>query len=153
LFVDLFGNVVGDSKRSLSLVSLRRDHIARLEKMHKDYLEEKERKERMEVEERERMKAMREGKAEMKKTSSVVRVVKKEKDLDADVEAAEKVKKETESKSKKVEDLGLSTRTLNALNDAKIETVSDLKKLSDEELLELKGVGQKAVDEIKSAIK
>jgi small subunit ribosomal protein S2 len=153
LFVDLFGNVVGDSKRSLSLVSLRRDHIARLEKMHKDYLEEKERKERMEVEERERMKAMREGKAEMKKTSSVVRVVKKEKDLNADVEAAEKVKKETESKSKKVEDLGLSTRTLNALNDAKIETVSDLKKLSDEELLELKGVGQKAVDEIKSAIK
>lgn len=151
LFIDLFGDVVGTSKKAQSLIGLRRDHIARLDKLNRAYLAEKERKEKMEEEERERMKALREGKTHSEGTASVVRVVKKEKDLDADVEAAEKVIKETTSKS--IEDLELSTRTMNALKEADVKKVGDLKKLSEEEMLEIKGVGKKAVEEITEAIK
>jgi len=149
LFVNLFGDVVGKSKKSLSLISLRRDHEAKLERVAREYAEEKERKEKMQEQEKERMKALREGKVEAEYVGSVVRVVKKEKDIDAEIEAAEKEKEKTV----KIEELKLSSRTENALKDAKITTVKELKEKSAEELGEIKGVGPKAVEEIMKAIK
>jgi uncharacterized protein YdaU (DUF1376 family) len=149
LFVKLFGDVVGKSKKSLSLISLRRDHEAKLERVAREYAEEKERKEKMEEQEKERMKALREGKVEAEYVGSVVRVVKKEKDIDAEIEAAQQEKEKTV----KIEELKLSTRTENALKDAKITTVKDLKEKSAEELGDIKGVGPKSVEEIMKAIK
>jgi small subunit ribosomal protein S2 len=149
LFVKLFGEVVGGSKKSLSVISLRRDHEAKLEKIKKEYEEEKARKERMEEEERKRMKALREGKISVKEAGSVVRVVKKKKDIEADVKAAEEVKESI----KGIEELKLSTRTENALKDAKVKTVSELKEMSEEDLKEIKGIGPKSVEEIQKAIK
>ena len=48
-----------------------------------------------------------------------------------------------------VEELGLSARTTNALISNDIKTVNDLVSLTDEELDDLKGFGQKAKDEVK----
>jgi len=44
--------------------------------------------------------------------------------------------------------LGLSARTVNALESAGIDSVAKLKKLSEKELLALPGIGAKAVEEI-----
>jgi len=44
--------------------------------------------------------------------------------------------------------LGLSTRTMNALESAGVDSATKLKKLSKEELLALPGIGAKAVEEI-----
>jgi small subunit ribosomal protein S2 len=151
LFVKLFGEVVGKSKKSLGVIGLRRDHEAKLARMKKQYEEEKERKEAMEEQERERMKALREGKIDAKKVGSVVRVVKKEKNIEDEVKKAEKVKKSADSKP--IGELELSTRTENALLNAKIKTVGQLKKLSEEEMQDIKGIGEKSVQEIQKAIK
>jgi len=149
LFTKLFGDVVAKSKKSLSLISLRRDHEAKLEKLRRDYEEEKARREKMEEEDRVRMKALREGKVEEAVNISVVRVVKKEKDIEKDIIEAEKVIED----AKGIEDLGFSTRTINALKDAKVKTVKDLKKISKEKLETIKGIGPKAIEEIGNAIK
>ena len=149
LFTKLFGDVVAKSKKSLSLISLRRDHEAKLEKLRRDYEEEKARREKMEEEDRVRMKALREGKVEEAVNISVVRVVKKEKDIEKDIIEAEKVIED----AKGIEDLGFSTRTINALKDAKVKTVKDLKKISKEKLETIKGIGPKAIEEIENAIK
>ena len=151
LLVNLLGDVVGKSKKSLSVVSLRRDQEALLSKWTKDFEEEKMRMAKMEEEERERMKALREGKIKAENTGSVVRVVKKEKDISAEIEAAEKVKEEEDNKG--LEDLGLSSRIVKALLDAGIATVAKVKSTPKEELLSVKGIGAKAVDEILKAIK
>lgn len=151
LFVKLFGEVVSKSEKSLGVIGLRRDHEARLARMEKQYEEEKERRERMEEQERERMKALREGKIDAKKVGSVVRVVKKEKNMEDEVKKAEKAKKSADSKS--VDELGLSARTKKALVGAKINTVGQLKKLSEEEMKNIKGIGEKSIEEIQKAIK
>ncbi len=52
----------------------------------------------------------------------------------------------------RVEDLELTTRTMNALTDASIRTLGGLVRKSAEDLLEIEGIGQKAVDEIKQAL-
>lgn len=49
-----------------------------------------------------------------------------------------------------LEDLGLSTRSLNALKKAGIETVEQLQKMTEEELKAVKGLGEKSVKEIKA---
>jgi len=95
------------------------------------------------------MKALREGKVEEAVNISVVRVVKKEKDIEKDIIEAEKVIED----AKGIEDLGFSTRTINALKDAKVKTVKDLKKISKEKLETIKGIGPKAIEEIENAIK
>lgn len=51
-----------------------------------------------------------------------------------------------------IEDLQLSARTTNALINNDIKTVNDLISLSGQELQELKGFGQKALDEVKAKI-
>ncbi|MHC1716697.1 MAG: 30S ribosomal protein S2 [Candidatus Dojkabacteria bacterium] len=151
LFVNLLGDVVGKSKRALSIISLRRDHEAQLSKLAKDFADEKERQARMEEEDRERMKSLREGKIKSESVGSVVRVVKKEKDIDAEIEAAEKAKQEEESKG--LEGLGLSTRILKLLKDAGIESLPKLKSSSKKELLSVKGIGEKAAEEILKSVK
>ncbi len=150
LFVNLFGEVIKQGKKSEALVALRKNHSANLENMKMRFAQEKERQEKMEEDERLRMKAMREGKATVA-TTGVVRVLKKEKNLDEDFAAAEAVKAEVNSK--KIEDLGLSARIEKALKTAGLSTLDDLVGKTKEELLALEGIGEKAVEEILKAIK
>jgi DNA-directed RNA polymerase subunit alpha len=58
----------------------------------------------------------------------------------------------SESGKTKVEDLGLSTRTLNALISAGIKTASGITKKKEEDILALEGLGEKGVQEIKKAL-
>jgi len=48
-----------------------------------------------------------------------------------------------------IEDLNLSARTTNALVNNDIQTIKDLVSLSEAELRDLKGFGNKALDEVK----
>lgn len=52
-----------------------------------------------------------------------------------------------------IEDLGFSTRTTNALQSGKINTLGDLLEKSGEDLLKLRGFGQKAVSEVDKLLK
>jgi len=52
----------------------------------------------------------------------------------------------------KIEDVGFSSRTTNALLNAGIKTVAGLKRLSDLKLSEVKGLGQKGIEEIKGRL-
>lgn len=151
LFVNLFGSVVTGSKRSLSITSLRRDNEALLAKLSKDAQEEKERQLKMEAEEKERTKALREGKITSVETGSVVRVVKREKNIEEEVEQAEEVKKVEDKKG--MDELGLSVRILKSLDAAGIKSVAQLEGMSDEDLMNVKGLGEKSIKDIKKAIK
>ncbi len=148
LIMNVLGEVIGKSKYGNSLVALRRDHEAVLDRMNRNFLEKKEREEKMADEERERMKALREGKiAESKGT--VVRVVKK--DITADIVAAEEAKKEADSRQ--IEDLGLSARVIKALKEAGIKTISDLSGKNEKDLESIKGIGEKAAQEILKSLR
>lgn len=68
----------------------------------------------------------------------------------------EEGKKETPSDSSidvKVEDLKLSGRTINALTQNNIKTVAGILKKKEENLLEMKGMGEKGLKEIKKVLK
>jgi DNA-directed RNA polymerase subunit alpha len=58
----------------------------------------------------------------------------------------------SETSKIKVEDLDLSTRTLNALVSAGIKTVGGITRKKEEDILALEGLGEKGVQEIKKAI-
>ncbi len=150
LYVNLFGEIIKQGKKSSSLVALRKNHKANLESMLMKFEQEEERQEKMEEEERLRLKAMREGKV-TSATTGVVRVLKKEKNIEDDFEKAVAVKDEVNSK--KIEDLGLSARVEKALQNKGFSTLDDLVGKSKEELLAIDGVGPKAVEEILKAIK
>lgn len=64
-----------------------------------------------------------------------------------------KERKEEEMKKMKIEELGLSERTRNVLENNNIKTVSGLKRKSKDSLLQLEGLGEKAVKEIEKALK
>jgi len=148
LLLNVLGEVIGESKKSQGIIALRNSQKATLEMLAKQYAEQKERNARMEEEDRERMKALRDGKvAESKGT--VVRVVKK--DISGEIAAAEEAKKMVDSKS--VEDLGLSARVVKALAENGIKSVSDLSGKTKEDLMEIKGVGEKAAVEILKSLK
>ncbi len=148
LLLEVLGQVIGESKRSQSIVALRNSQKATLEMLAKQYAESKEREAKMAEEDRERMKALREGKvAESKGT--VVRVVKK--DISGEIAAAEEAKKIVDSKS--IEDLGLSARVVKSLADNGIKSVSDLSGKTKEDLMEIKGVGEKAAVDILKSLK
>jgi DNA-directed RNA polymerase subunit alpha len=81
-------------------------------------------------------------------------------------EKEEKIGEETEGKKSskakdassddtktKVEDLKLSTRTITALAEAGIKTVSGLIKKKEDDLVEIKGMGDKGIKEIKKVLK
>lgn len=150
LFCDLFAQVISKGKKSEALKALRKNHYANLESLKSKYESEKERREKMEEEDRLRMKALREGKVSATATG-VVRVLKKEKNLDEDYAAAQAVKQQSDSK--KIEDLGLSVRVEKALKNENILTLEELKSKSKEELLQVSGIGEKAVEEILKNIK
>jgi len=59
---------------------------------------------------------------------------------------------EDDAKKTKIDDLNLSSRALNALMMAGIKSVAGIVRKSESDLLEIEGLGQKAVDEIKEAI-
>lgn len=148
LLLGVLGDVIKKSSKSQAIISLRKNHEAELEMLNRQYVEQKERETKMEEEDRERMKALREGKiAETKGT--VVRVVKK--DISAEIAAAEEAKKEADSKS--IEDLGLSLRIVKALKESGIKNVSDLSGKTKEDLMELKGIGEKAAVDILKSLK
>ncbi len=56
-------------------------------------------------------------------------------------------------KVKTIEELGVSNRALNALKKAGLKTVAELAKMSDEQIADIKNLGQKSVDEIKEVLK
>jgi DNA-directed RNA polymerase subunit alpha len=58
----------------------------------------------------------------------------------------------TDASKVKIEDLGLSTRTENALVAAAIRTAGGLARKSEEDLLSLDGLGEKGISEIKKAL-
>jgi DNA-directed RNA polymerase subunit alpha len=58
----------------------------------------------------------------------------------------------TDATKVKVEDLGLSTRTENALIAASVKTAGGLARKSEEDLLNLDGLGEKGITEIKKAL-
>lgn len=58
----------------------------------------------------------------------------------------------TDATRVKVEDMGLSTRTLNALVSASIRTAGGLSRKSEDDLLSTDGLGAKGIEEIKKAL-
>ena len=67
--------------------------------------------------------------------------------------AAAKKGEEEDATKIKVEDLRLSTRTINALLENNVKTLGGILKKSEKSLLELKGMGEKGVKEIKRVLK
>jgi DNA-directed RNA polymerase subunit alpha len=57
-----------------------------------------------------------------------------------------------EAMKTRIEDLNLSTRTLNSLNIAKIRTVGGIARKTKDDLMNLEGIGEKGVQEIKRAL-
>jgi len=68
-------------------------------------------------------------------------------------EKKEEERQEEEINKKKVEDLKLSTRTINALLENNIKTVGGILRKSEKAFLELEGMGEKGVEEIRKALK
>lgn len=64
----------------------------------------------------------------------------------------EEKKDEDDASKTKVEDLNLSTRTMNALAAANIRTVGGLARKKENDLLELEGLGEKGITEIRKAL-
>lgn len=67
-------------------------------------------------------------------------------------EEASSEDEKTEFLKTRIEDLGLSTRTENAITDANIRTVGGLVRKKEEDLLEVEGLGEKGLQEIKRAL-
>lgn len=77
----------------------------------------------------------------------------KEAELSVESKVEEKTEEEADPLKTTVEDLkSLSKRTLNVLDANKISKVKDIIKYSEEELLQLEGMGDKGVKEIKKSI-
>jgi len=75
----------------------------------------------------------------------------------ADTEDKEKKEKATKAGSKpgedfSVEELPLQTRTINALKKSKINTLHELAKKTDEDLEDIKNIGEKSLQEIKDLL-
>ena len=70
------------------------------------------------------------------------------------VETGNKEKKEEKSDSEvAIEEMKLSTRTLNALNKTEIKNAQDLSERSEDEISQIEGMGEKGIVEIKKALK
>jgi len=68
-------------------------------------------------------------------------------------EGVEEREKTEEAVKTKVEDLALSSRTINVLLKNNIKTAEGLARKSEASLVELEGMGEKGVKEIKKALK
>jgi DNA-directed RNA polymerase subunit alpha len=69
----------------------------------------------------------------------------------AELEGAEEVGEDAVNKIK-IEDLGVSTRTVNTLLAASIKTVGGLIRKSEDDLNEVEGMGNKGLEEISEAL-
>jgi len=151
LYVDLFGKAIKNGKKSEGLVALRVNHEANLKRLKEGFLAEQERRAMMEEQERLRMKALREGKVSSSSTTSgVVRVVKK-KTIEEDIKAAEAVKARKDATS--IEELNLGKRVETALKDAGIKNIEGLSGKNKNDLMALKGIGEKSAEGILKAIR
>ena len=81
-----------------------------------------------------------------------------EEKVEAELEEGEKEEKVaekdeyTEAMKTRIDTLNLSSRTINALNEANIRTVGGIARKEEEDILNIKGLGQKGVQEIKRAL-
>ncbi len=75
---------------------------------------------------------------------------KKEEKKEAPVEKKEVSEKEDD---KEIEELNISTRTVNVLRENKVKKVKDILKKTEDDISSLEGMGQKGVEEIKKALK
>jgi DNA-directed RNA polymerase subunit alpha len=86
------------------------------------------------------------------KPEEIIEAVEKEiKDVHNEKELAEG-EDEKEIMKTRIEDLNLSTRTLNALTNAKIRTVGGIARKTSEDLLAVEGMGDKGLQEIKRTL-
>jgi DNA-directed RNA polymerase subunit alpha len=88
----------------------------------------------------------------VKHFSLIIEGLEKEKEKEKVSEKPEKAAEEDVSKIK-VEDLKISLRTMNALLNNNIKTVGGLSRKSEKSLLELKGMGEKGIKEIRRVLK
>jgi DNA-directed RNA polymerase subunit alpha len=78
-----------------------------------------------------------------------------EKDVvkEAEAEEIEEKEEDVDPKNMEISDVkGISTRTINALESNKLTKVSDVIKMTEEELIELEGMGEKGVKEVRKAV-
>ncbi len=154
MFLELFGKAIKRAKKSSALMTMRKDYEVRLAKMRQDYLDAQERQRIIELEEKERMKRMRGGSG-----ARLVRVEPGDKNtsLKSDTPgiATKKAFKKVSPRKKSAQtDLSsLSDRVLKALKTAGLDDADRLRSMSDQELLEVKGIGAKAVEQIRSELK
>jgi DNA-directed RNA polymerase subunit alpha len=73
-------------------------------------------------------------------------------DMEEGHETKDKKEIDPESLKTRIESLGLSARTMNALVNANIRTVGGLSRKREEDLLEIEGLGAKGINEIKKAL-
>jgi DNA-directed RNA polymerase subunit alpha len=73
-------------------------------------------------------------------------------EIEAGNGAEEKRGEDTEVLKTRIDALGLSTRTLNALSNANIRTVGGLARKKEEDILSIEGLGAKGLQEIKRAL-
>ncbi|MBN1618807.1 30S ribosomal protein S2 [Candidatus Dojkabacteria bacterium] len=167
LFIDYLAQAFSDSKPSRDLIKRRNDYISNIEAKRQFSEKEQERK-RMEQELHvQKLKAMKDGVdvAESDATSGkVVRIVQADtsssktsgKVEDSKKSVKKVVKKMATMNEEKVTDINelkLPKRTLNALKESNIKTVDELRSKTKSELLGLKGVGEKAIEDINKALK
>jgi DNA-directed RNA polymerase subunit alpha len=67
-------------------------------------------------------------------------------------ESANSAEVDTEALKTRIESLGLSHRTMNALSNANIRTVGGLSRKREQDILEIEGLGAKGLQEIKKAL-
>lgn len=68
------------------------------------------------------------------------------------IDEAQKVDIDDDALKTRIETLNLSARTLNALSNANIRTVGGLARKKEKDILEIEGLGQKALNEIKEVL-
>lgn len=153
LFVDLFGKAMSKGKKSDSVRALRNSAEAKINVLKKTFADETAREEAVAEQERERMKMLRGGSED----KGTVRIVKKQepkiiKKVESKEVKEKPVKKVEKVVTKTVEDLGLGARAEKAIKEAKLSYVK-LQKMNKEELIAVKGIGEKAADDILKAVK
>ncbi len=102
-------------------------------------------------------KIVMEGLPEFKISEEVIITPPEEEEEEAYVETEEQKQEVRADNSdvygRKIEELELSVRSLNCLKRAKIETIGDLLKKTEEELLKIKNFGQKSLEEVKEKLR
>lgn len=149
MFMSLFAQAIDGGKEADAVISLRHTHEAKLAKLQKELEHKRAMEAKQKEDELAKLKALRAGKKYAAKQARATSA----KTKDGVVRVKQEVKPEdTKAAQKSVEELDVSTRVKNALKDSKIETVAELKGMTTSELKKIKGVGEKAAEEIKEAL-